>query len=49
MKTRIFLALLLLLLGGLAAAQTVPTCNGFDTTGTNLMCFTAGSTVGTTL
>ena len=50
MKTRIFLVLtFLLLLGGLAAAQTVPTCNGFDTTGTIPMYFAAGSTVGTTL
>src|ERR1700758_1257261 len=50
MKATTLLALmLLLLLSGLAAGQTVPTCNGFDATGTVPMYFAAGSTAGTTL
>jgi hypothetical protein len=43
------LTLLLLLIGGMAFAQSVPTCNGFDGTGTIPMYFAPGSAVGTTV
>ena len=49
MKTRILLVLILILFGGLAFAQTVPTCNGFDTTGTIPMYFATPTATGTTL
>jgi hypothetical protein len=50
MKTRISLTLMLLLMGKLAFAQkSVPTCNGFDSTGVIPVYFAPTSTTGTTL
>ena len=50
MKTRISLTLMLLLMGTLAFAQkSVPTCNGFDSTGAIPMYFAPASATGTTL